>query len=342
MNKGKRYRSLYLPAWSIVAAVLTLLLIIAVSTYRNMSRETGRMEDSLVREGLVIIRAIEASVRADFPSRLPEPPRLQKLVEEVSREPEVAAITIFDAEGNIVAASHPAGPASDRVPGVSSLKLLMQERGMVTRYRPQPGGTQVFDVIQPFRPFTYHDPRLSLHPPGGRHETQERPLRRWAEDKMISLSLRLATFESARKEDRHHTLLMAAILVILGTGALYFIFVVQNYYLVDRSLDRMKSYTENVVESMADGLISLDREGRIVTVNSQAADILAPAGDVWKGGISRMCSEQGRSDSRCREWTLLCAGPGDGCPAPERRHDSLDISVAPLKDEKGQEWGPSS
>lgn len=34
MKKGKSYRSLYLPAWSIVAAVLTLLLIIAVSTYR--------------------------------------------------------------------------------------------------------------------------------------------------------------------------------------------------------------------------------------------------------------------------------------------------------------------
>ncbi|MEK7826907.1 MAG: hypothetical protein AAB299_04090, partial [Thermodesulfobacteriota bacterium] len=92
MKKGKSYKSLYLPAWTIVAAVLTLLLVIAVSTYRNMSRERGRMEDSLVREGLVIIRAIEASVRADFPSSPPDAKRLQKLVEEVSREPEVAAI----------------------------------------------------------------------------------------------------------------------------------------------------------------------------------------------------------------------------------------------------------
>jgi len=60
---------------------------------------------------------------------------------------------------------------------------------------------------------------------------------------------------------------MAAILVVLGTGALYFIFIVQNYYLVDRSLDRMKTYTENVVESMADGLVSVDRGGKIVTLN---------------------------------------------------------------------------
>ena len=90
MKKGKSYRSLYLPAWSIVAAVLTLLMIIAVSTYRNMSRETGRMEESLIREGLVIIRAIEAGVRADSPATPPDPQRLQKLVEEVSREPEIA------------------------------------------------------------------------------------------------------------------------------------------------------------------------------------------------------------------------------------------------------------
>ena len=99
MKKGKSYKSLYFPAWTIVAAVLTLLLVIAFSTYRNMSREKGRMEESLLREGQVIIRAIEAGVRADSPSTPPDPRHLQKLVEEVSREPEGATIVIFDKEG---------------------------------------------------------------------------------------------------------------------------------------------------------------------------------------------------------------------------------------------------
>src|SRR4030042_2206405 len=118
MKKGKSYRSLYLPAWTIVAAVLILLVVISVSTYRNMSRERGGMEDSLVREGLVIIRAIEASVRADFPSTPPDAQRLQKLVEEVSHEPEVAAITIFDQEGNILAASRSADSPPEKIRGV--------------------------------------------------------------------------------------------------------------------------------------------------------------------------------------------------------------------------------
>ena len=52
MRKGKRYRSLYLPAWTIVAAVVILLGVIAISTYRNMARETGRMKEALLRAGV--------------------------------------------------------------------------------------------------------------------------------------------------------------------------------------------------------------------------------------------------------------------------------------------------
>jgi uncharacterized membrane protein affecting hemolysin expression len=135
MKKGKKIKSLYLPAWTIVAAVIILLVVIAISTYRNMSRETGRMEDSLLREGLVIIRAIEAGVRADFSSTPPDAQRLQKLIEEVAREPEVASIVIFDDRGEIVAASRPAVPAGETIREASSLSLLLKEKGVVTRYQ---------------------------------------------------------------------------------------------------------------------------------------------------------------------------------------------------------------
>lgn len=340
MKRGKSYRSLYFPAWTIVAAVLTLLLVIAFSTYRNMSREKGRMEESLLREGQVIIRAIEASVRADSPSTPPDARRLQKLVEEVSREPEVATITIFDKEGNITATSRPADPAPEKVRGVPSLQLLLRERGMVTRYREQPGGAQAFEVIQPFRPFSYQTPPPLRRESEAKSALQERPLRRWADDKMIALSLRLATFDTARREDRHHTLLMAAILVALGTGALYFIFIVQNYYLVDRTLDRMKSYTENVVESMADGLISIDREGKIVTLNRQAGEILGAGRERLEGNkITSVLGEEigqilgsmaGQALVRDREMDIH---------KDEDGRIPLSLSVAPLRDEKGEKMG---
>ncbi|MBA4423394.1 MAG: hypothetical protein C0390_09925 [Syntrophus sp. (in: bacteria)] len=157
---------------------------------------------------------------------------------------------------------------------------------------------------------------------------------------MIALSLRLATFETARQEDRHHTLLMAAILVVLGTGALYFIFIVQNYYLVNRTLDRMKTYTENVVESMADGLVSIDREGKIVTLNRQAGEILGSGRERLEGktivsvlgeGIGRILgSAEGQALVRDREMEFHKDKNG---------RIPLSISVAPLRDEKGQEMG---
>jgi two-component system, NtrC family, sensor histidine kinase HydH len=340
MKKGKSYRSLYLPAWSIVAAVLTLLLVIAVSTYRNMSRETGRMEEALIREALVIIRAIEAGVRAaDSSSAPPDEQRLQKLLDEVSHEPEVAAILIFADDGRIVAASRKSGQPPERMIGTASFRLLLKEKGMITRYRALPGTPQVFEVIQPFRPFTTHTPPVLLRGSEG-PAGPERPLRGWAADKMIALSLHLEAFETARREDRHHTLLMAAILIVLGTGALYFIFVVQNYSLVDRTLERMKSYTENVVESMADGLISVDREGKIVTLNRRAVAILGTGRERLAGrhitellgeGIGAILSPpEGRLLVRDREVEIR-TGPDERIP--------LSLSAAPLRDDAGQELG---
>ncbi len=340
MKKGKSFKSLYLPAWTILAAVLTLLLVIAVSTYRNMGRERVRMEESLLRDGLVVIRAIEASIRADRPSGPPDPVRLQKLVEEVSREPEIATIIIFDQEGLIVAASQMAGPAADKIAGVSSLRLLLKERGLVTRYRQESGQGRVFEIIQPFRPFSYQThPSL---PPGkeAKAALQEGPIRRWAEDKMIALGLSLTTFEAVSREDRRHTLLMGAILVALGTGALYFIFIVQNYYLVDRTLDRMKTYTENVVESMADGLISLDQHGKIVTLNRQAGEIIGARREALEG--RKIAEVLGR------EAEGLFPGTGGQTVLRDREIEirrgregavPLSLSVTPLTDGKGGELG---
>src|SRR3989304_7867903 len=112
MKKGRPYKSLYLPALIIVATVLTLLIVIAVSTYRNISRERGRVEESLLREGLVIIRAIEAAVRTELPSVSPDVARVQRLTDELSREPGIAGIRLFDEKGNLFVLS-PGGEAQE-------------------------------------------------------------------------------------------------------------------------------------------------------------------------------------------------------------------------------------
>lgn len=278
MKTGKPYKSLYLPALIIVATALTLLIVIAVSTYRNISRERGRVEESLLREGLVIIRAIEAAVRTELPHASQDVARLQRLTDELSREPGIDSIRLLDEKGNLSVLS-PGGEAQEKIArekiqDMSSLTLLLKERGVITRYQPGRGGERTFEVIKPFRPLSYKAPLALLRESERKLDPAEEPLNQWAQDKIIFLRLRLGTFEMARKEDIHHAFLMGGILVVLGTGALYFIFIVQNYYLVDRTLAQMKTYTENVVESIADGLISVDNDKKIVTLNRRAAEFL--------------------------------------------------------------------
>jgi two-component system, NtrC family, sensor histidine kinase HydH len=339
MKKGKPYKSLYLPALIIVATVLTLLIVIAISTYRNISRDLERAEDSLLREGLVIIRAIEAGVRADLPAGGPDILRLQKILQEVSREPSITAILLFDAQGNILAPAQRVG-AAERVGDVSSLGLLIREKGVVTRYHQGSGGEKTFEVIKPFRPLAYKDPLALLREGEEKVEPREEPLQGWARDKWIAVRLRPGPFDQAREQDLHHALLMGAILVILGGGALYFIFIVQNYYLVDRTLARMRSYTENVMESMADALISIDREKKIVTLNRRAAEVLGATEKELKGrGIAELLGED-------IEKVLGWEGPTGVIRDREIEvnHRSgkeipLSLSAAPLKDETGREMG---
>ena len=338
MKKGKRYKSLYLPAWTIVVAVIILFFVIAISTYRNMSRERGRMEESLIREAQVIIRAIEAGVRADDPSSAGAD-RLQKLVKEVAREPEIASIAIFNHEGVAVAVSPSVKSAAISSGGnlseTSSLKILLRQQGMVTRYRQFAPEERVFEVIQLFRPY----PVVQLR--DAQTVEAKGTVRKSANDKMIFLSLRLATAETARLQDRHHNLLMAAILVILGTGALYFVFIVQNYYLVDNKLIRMQSYTENVLESMADGLLSIDRDGKIVTFNRQAGEILGVEPATMEG--------RNIADFLDGVWEEPLAPGASGRVVKEKQMEirrrerdvkiPISVSVAPLKDDAGQEQG---
>jgi two-component system sensor histidine kinase HydH len=342
VKKGKRYKTLYLPALIIVATVLTLLIVIAVSTYRNISRERGRVEESLLREGLVIIRAIEAVVRAELPSALPDISRMQKLIEELSREPGIAGIHLFDGGGNLLVAS-PAGEAKEKIArekiqDVPSLTLLLKERGVITRYQPAQGGERTFEVIKPFRPLSYKAPLALLRESERKLDPAEEPLNQWAKDKIISLRLRLGTFEKARKEDIHHAFLMGGILVVLGTGALYFIFIVQNYYLVDRTLAQMKTYTENVVESMADGLISVDNDKKIVTLNRRAAEFLGDEEENLKGlKISNIFDLD--IETLLKDQKMIIRDMEVEIKPPSGGRIPLSLSAAPLKDETGREMG---
>jgi two-component system sensor histidine kinase HydH len=90
----------------------------------------------------------------------------------------------------------------------------------------------------------------------------------------IVLGMKMTAFEDARHADIQHALIMAGIILVLGSGALFFIFVIQNYYLVNRTLKQTQDYTRQVVASMANGLLSVDLDGKIISYNLLALELL--------------------------------------------------------------------
>jgi two-component system sensor histidine kinase HydH len=95
--------------------------------------------------------------------------------------------------------------------------------------------------------------------------------------------MKMTAYEQARHADIQHAFIMAAIILILGSGSLFFIFVIQNYYLVDRTLRETKDYTRQIIANMANGLLSIDTEGKIASYNQPALDFLGLTESEVKG-----------------------------------------------------------
>lgn len=339
MKKKKRFKILYFPALTIVATVLTLLIVIAISTYRNLNRERERAEEFLLREGLALARAIEAGVRVDASQEVPDLRRLQKLVKEIAQEPVLAGVIIFDEKGSIIAAEKLAEKEKEiiaqRLKEAPSLAILLKSKGLITHYRQEAEEKKYLEIIKAFQPFPFPEANwLSKESESPWQYARDN----WTKGKMILMRLKLETFEKARREDIYHAFLMGAILVVLGSGALYFIFIVQNYYLVDRTLGQMKTYTENVLESVGEGIISADKEGKIVTLNSRAVEILGSSADNVKGQkieetlqINKELLASSKENRFLDQEIIFQPLASKEIP--------LSLRVTPLQDESGQEMG---
>ena len=144
----------------------------------------------------------------------------------------------------------------------------------------------------------------------------------------------------SRREDLRHAVVMGAIVLALGSGALFFIFVIQNFYIVEKTLQSTEDYASKIVDSMPNGLISIDEHGKIVTYNQNALDLLnMPESeivglnlnkliDLNKTGISKTLS--GRSTVMNQE---INYENHDGKNSP------LLISATPLKSENHDRSG---
>ncbi len=256
-----RNRKLYLPAVTIIAVVAMLLVLIGLSTYRNVDRQQKRALSLLHSQGVTVLRSLEASVRMGIRSGHWQADSVGRLMREMARNADVAYIYLFNPRGIIVHASDPArvGRHAQWTPA------LDDERQVKWRIRALHGGNRIYELAKLYAPFRALPPDLRDKRFDARHLHV---------GDTIVLGLKMGLYEAARRQDLRHAVIMAAILLVVGSGALFFIFVTQNFYLVDRALKESRDYTRQVVDSMANGLLSVDPEGRVTSWNQLALDLL--------------------------------------------------------------------
>ncbi len=262
-------------ALGLIVASLLLALLLAANTLRNLDREQRLMENFLLREGLTVIRAFEAGARTTLRHHMrpdiTDGDPMATLAAETASEKGVAYIRIVNEHGEVVAeAGSPPAALT-----VSTVERVLAADRPVTRLLED---HQVFEIAREFRPLRGNGPGFRKLQQRWRQwcrsETTARepslaPLRQ-----VIFVGLTTDEFAQIRRQEIRHGLFMGGILFLLGSAGLYFIFLYQEVHVARATLADMERYTDNVLNSMPAGLITLDPEGRLVSCNRKAVELL--------------------------------------------------------------------
>ena len=259
-------RQLYLTAIAILLVVMLLLVVISVSTYRNLNRERKTAMQTVHRQALTLIDALEAGARAGMMMQMAGQDAMGNLVHEIGRSGDIHYLYLVNAAGEVVHHS---------IPSLEGTRALWypefdHAKDVRSRVRRLPDGVQVYEVAKPFAPMGIH---LNPTPSAAADPAAALPGHYRSGD-TVYLGMTMTAYDAARKSDLQHAMLMGGIVLALGAGVIYFFIVIRSYYLLSRTLQETRDYTRQVIASMAHGVLSIDTGGRVVSWNQPALSLL--------------------------------------------------------------------
>jgi two-component system sensor histidine kinase HydH len=277
----KKSIGIYSPPWMIVGAVVILLAIVVVLAVQNINREKRYMSKILSEKGAALIKAFEAGARTGMMGMMWGGDQVQNLLEETARQPGIFYLTVTDSTGLILAHNNRLriGQRFFSEDLVKSLGPTTVERWRLTDYE---GDRRSFEVYRYFQPLENSDRTAR---PGRRSEMcgQRRmmgcgddwcfPSRGDGSKKIIFIGLDVAPFEDGRKEDIRNTIIISAVLLILGFGGFFSMFLAQSYRSTRRQLRDTSAFADEVVTKLPVGLVATGRDGRIAFFNETAEKI---------------------------------------------------------------------
>ncbi len=274
-------RRLHTSPWLIIGSVTILLCAVIVMAWQNYKREENYMSRILSEKGAAIIKAVEAGARTGMMGMMWGGTQVQRLMEETAQLPDVLYITVVNADGRVLASSRPELIGTS-LPDRFSEADRDAEETIRWRYRHLDDQRSAFEVYRQFRPIG--DGHSGLHQrmhgmmAGG--DRMPPTADDWCFpsagadlEQLMLVGLDPQPFEEGRRTDIRNTVVISAVLLVLGLGGFISMFWMHSFRAARRSLQDTSAIAEQVVTSLPVGLIATDKDGRIAFFNGAAERI---------------------------------------------------------------------
>jgi two-component system sensor histidine kinase HydH len=344
------------PPWVVVGAALILVIILGVMARQNIHHQQAGRLRLLTEKGAALIRAFEAGTRTGMMAMRWGRGKLQMLLQETARQPDILYLMVVDRDGLIQFHSDPQQIGGRHGLDTGLAAVVDSTELRTRRLPPEVGasGSAVFEVFRKFQPLERGPgPGRGRHRMGRRHmrgqpdspppepppaESQFWPSRDkgWA----IFVGLDMAPVAAANRADTRQTLLVALAMLLVGGTGLLLLFVSQQFAATRSTLDRIKAFSDTLVTQLPMGLVAVDDRNCISACNPAGAEILGqapqdllarPVAEALPAGMWSRIEAAGTRPSRHPE--EIEARRADGRPLP------LEIVWSQPSDDQGRRQG---
>ena len=278
---GKKPPGMQTSPWVIMSIAVILLVIVVILAVQNINREKRYMSRILIEKGAALIKAFEAGTHTGMMGMMWGGDQLQRLIEETARQPDILYLVVTDRDG-VVLAHNNRSRIGKKFLDSASLKALGPGTREQWHLTDRADKQSVFELYRYFRPLSNAGVEMQermgsmMRSRGmmmGQGNDWWLSSNRSEQDQIIFVGLDVEPFEDARLEDIRNTIIISAILLLLGVGGFLSVIYAQSYRLTRRSLQDTSAFADEVVTNLPVGLIATDRNTKIAFFNAAAEKI---------------------------------------------------------------------
>lgn len=290
----KKSKIPFIPPLLLAGVLVVLVPIFTIMTIDRLDRQKEFFISKLVEKGTSLIRTFEAGTRTGIFTMHWGAGRIQAMLQETVFQPEVDYIFIISDKGKIVAHSD-SDQVGEDFKNIPDINQVGQEPSQVFhRVVTSNGNKPVFEVYKRFMPVQrFHKGRhRMMHPmPGWKkdkfppppkngmdtadwshpYQNEFKQIKDAGSHHYIFAGLSMERGQEIRNRLLKETIFRSIVLFLLGCAGVLVLFALQAYRSTKASLSSVKAFSDNVIQNMPSGLVTMNSNSQITSMNRVAA-----------------------------------------------------------------------